>query len=139
MAQPLYLPLLEGKVIRLVELMPGANHEPISLRLLIAELGYHPEYEAVSYVWGNPRQPTSILCNGRPLDITVSLNEVFRRVRYPDRSRLLWADAVCINQLHDRERSHRKHPSTHSFPVAFRFFGRGGVILIAERRRWLHG
>ena len=108
MAQPLFLPLLKGQVIRLVELMPGAGHDPISLRLLVAELGYHPEYEAVSYVWGDASRRTSISCNGRPMNITVSLNEVFKRVRYPDHSRLLWADAVCINQLHDGERSHRK-------------------------------
>lgn len=105
-AQPLYLPLLEGEVLRLVDLVPGTGDEPISIRLLIAELGYHPEYEAVSYVLGDPNQTTSILCNGRPLDITASLNAVFKRVRYPDRSRLLWADAVCINQRHDDERSH---------------------------------
>ncbi|EXJ61332.1 uncharacterized protein A1O5_11890 [Cladophialophora psammophila CBS 110553] len=105
-AQPLYLPLLEGEVIRLVDLLPGEGDDPVSLRLLIAELGHHPEYEAISYVWGDPSQTVSVLCNGRPLAITVSLNAVFKRVRYPDRSRILWADAVCINQWHDDERSH---------------------------------
>jgi hypothetical protein len=106
--QYLYLPLLEGKVIRLVELLPGAGNEPVSLRLLIAELGHHPDYEAISYVWGDARQTTPVLCNGRPFNITISLDAVFKRVRCPDRSRILWADAVCINQSHDGERSHRK-------------------------------
>ncbi|KIW30604.1 uncharacterized protein PV07_06337 [Cladophialophora immunda] len=105
-AQPLYLPLLEGEVIRLVDLQPGIGEDPVSLRLLIAELGHHPDYEAISYVWGDPGQTVPVLCNGRPLAITVSLNAVFKRVRYPDRSRLLWADALCINQWHDDERSH---------------------------------
>lgn len=107
-AHPLYCPLLQGQVIRLVDLLPGVAHEPVSLRFLITELGHHPEYEAVSYVWGDAAQRTSILCNGRPLEITTSLDAVFKRVRYPDRSRLLWADAVCINQQHNGERSHRQ-------------------------------
>lgn len=109
-AHPLYLPLLQGRVIRLVDLLPGVADEPVSLRFLVAELGYHPEYEAVSYVWGDSTRRTSILCNGRPLEITTSLDAVFKRVRYPDRPRLLWADAVCINQQHDGERSHRQFP-----------------------------
>ncbi|KIW84539.1 hypothetical protein Z517_03789 [Fonsecaea pedrosoi CBS 271.37] len=104
---PLYLPLLEGEVVRLIDLQPGVGDDPVSLRLLIAELGHHPDYEAVSYVWGDPTQTISVLCNGRPHAITISLNAVFKRVRFADRSRILWADAVSINQWHDEERSHQ--------------------------------
>ncbi|KAI9774468.1 MAG: hypothetical protein M1839_001701 [Geoglossum umbratile] len=105
-AQPLYLPLLEGQAIRLVELAPGTPSDPVAIRLFIFELGHHPQYEALSYVWGSPENTVTILCNGRNMDVTVNLNAAFVRVRYPDRPRMLWADAVCINQRHLKERSH---------------------------------
>jgi hypothetical protein len=93
--QPLYLPLLNGELIRLVELSPGARDDPVVIRLFIAELQHHPEYEALSYVWGDPENKVPIQCNGRRVEITVNLNAAFVRVRYSGRPRMLWADAVC--------------------------------------------
>jgi hypothetical protein len=68
--QPLYFPLVEAQIIRLVELAPGARDAPVVIRLFIAELEHHPEYDAISYVWGNPEDTLPILCNGRSFDIT---------------------------------------------------------------------
>jgi hypothetical protein len=94
--QPLYFPLVEAQIIRLVELAPGARDAPVVIRLFITELEHHPEYDAISYVWGNPEDTLPVLCNGRSFDITVNLNAAFVRVRYGDRPRILWADAVCM-------------------------------------------
>lgn len=105
--QPLYIPLTERYVIRLVELAPGTPNDAVVLRLFISELGHTPEYEAVSYVWGSPENRVPILCNGKRLDVTANLNAAFRQVRYSDRPRILWTDAVCINQGNLRERSHQ--------------------------------
>ncbi|KAH0558888.1 hypothetical protein GP486_004482 [Trichoglossum hirsutum] len=104
--QPLYLPLLESHVIRLLHLEPGAPDDPVVLRLALVELEHAPDYEAISYVWGSPTITKRITCNGRPLDVTVNLHAALVRLRYPDQDRTLWADAVCINQGHVRERSH---------------------------------
>lgn len=104
--QPLYFPLLEGKVIRLLELEPGTWTDPISIHLFVTELEFAPQYEALSYVWGDPLSRIPILCNGRTLEVTYSLHAAFRRVRLHDRPRILWADAVCINQEHLVERSY---------------------------------
>jgi hypothetical protein len=104
--QPLYLPLVEAQIIRLVELKPGDQNDPIILRLFVAELEHAPEYEAISYVWGDPKNTLPVLCNGRRLDITVNLRAAFIRVRLTDRPRILWADAICINQRNVIERSH---------------------------------
>jgi len=105
--QPLYIPLLQGRVVRLLELAPGQWNDPVITRLFISELPYTPPYDAISYVWGDPQKTVPIACNGRRLDVTVSLNAAFRRVRLPDRSRIVWADAVCINQQHLDERGHQ--------------------------------
>jgi hypothetical protein len=45
---------VEAQFIRLVELALGTRDEPVVIPLFIAELEHHPEYDAISYVWGNP-------------------------------------------------------------------------------------
>ena len=104
--QPLYSPLVEAQIIRLTEPAPGARDEPVVIRLFIAELEHHPEYDTISHIWGNPEDTLPILCNGRSFKITANLNAAFVRVRYSNRPRTLWADAACINQTNLEERSH---------------------------------
>jgi hypothetical protein len=93
--QPLYFPLLEGQIIRLIELAPGAWNDPVSIRLFITELHHAPEYDALSYVWGDASKTVPINCNGRKLNVTLNLNAALKRIRLTYRSRIVWADAVC--------------------------------------------
>lgn len=104
--QPLYLELLEHHIIRLLELEPGAPNDPVVLRLFVVELEHAPEFDAISYVWGSEKNRMPVTCNGRHLDVTVNLHAAFVRLRYTDRARTVWADAICINQGHNREKSH---------------------------------
>ena len=64
-------------------------------------------YEAISYVWGDPRQRRQIQCNDRPVNITVSLCGALRKLQPSPGSntRTLWADAICINQSDVAERN----------------------------------
>ncbi|KAK5745532.1 hypothetical protein LTR17_001403 [Elasticomyces elasticus] len=64
------------------------------------------DYEAISYVWGAPIYLHSIGLNGHGvLRITESLHDALQRLRRPDSTRTLWADAICINQADMNERS----------------------------------
>lgn len=62
-------------------------------------------YEALSYHWGaDPRTPHELLISDSDghrsvIKITNSLNTVLRRLALPDKERVLWADAICINQV----------------------------------------
>ncbi|RYP36002.1 hypothetical protein DL767_003569 [Monosporascus sp. MG133] len=72
-------------------------------------------YEALSYTWGSSQSPetvevkrshkhwramfTSKLCVNR------NLAEAMRYLRYEDRPRVMWIDAICINQADVKERS----------------------------------
>ena len=89
----------EGKQIRLLAVRKGCNDDPVRCTLehvcLLARR--KPSYETVSYVWGDSTKRGSIFLHGRETDVPASTEEVLRRMRQPDRTRVLWIDAVCIN------------------------------------------
>ncbi|KAF0634915.1 hypothetical protein FPSE5266_20406 [Fusarium pseudograminearum] len=108
-----YRPLALG-FIRVFELEPGEFADPIVGRLVPQAINGET-YEALSYVWGNPRKHRDITINGVTLSVTESLHGALTAFRYrlPSKSgdgsdlgigpaqrqvRRLWADAVCINQ-----------------------------------------
>lgn len=69
---------------------------------------FEPRYEALSYTWGTMREPETAYVvdstNSRSamertfLSIGQNLAGALRHLRYIDRVRVLWVDAVCINQ-----------------------------------------
>jgi nucleoside phosphorylase len=69
-------------------------------------------YEALSYTWGSQNLTQSISVNGKTLYITANLFHALRYLRYSGEHRLLWIDAICIDQRSLRERGHQiKHMS----------------------------
>lgn len=103
----------ESKQIRLLRIhkRDGNPREKdeivISCTFSIVSLDEFPEYEALSYVWGDPSKAKTIRINNEPVGITKNLYEALLELRCPDRERTLWADAVCINQRDDVERTHQ--------------------------------
>ncbi|ORY05810.1 heterokaryon incompatibility protein-domain-containing protein [Clohesyomyces aquaticus] len=98
-----YHELHDGQ-IRLLQLLPGSHSSPIICSLTVVDIKHSPQYEALSYVWGDPSITEEIECDGRRLNVTVNLRDALRRFRYTDRVRLLWADAVCIDQANEAEK-----------------------------------
>lgn len=92
-----YEPLAPG-FIRLLYLQPGVEDEDIHFRLQHVSVDDATHYEAISYHWGDPAETKDVYCESKSLQITVSLFAAFKRLRLPDATRVLWADAVCINQ-----------------------------------------
>jgi len=93
--------------IRLLELLPSRDSHSVAFILKEAPLSGDPQYEAVSYCWGDPEDESPISCNGKQLFVPRSLESALRSMRYYDRPRILWADAICINQNDDREKEHQ--------------------------------
>ena len=102
-----HIPLPPGRFIRCFTLAPGRSDDELVGSLHVANLDDSPEYETISYVWGSPDRECSALCDGSILPITVSLRDALRRLRMPTQARVLWADAICINQDDLGERSHQ--------------------------------
>ncbi|KUJ21310.1 uncharacterized protein LY89DRAFT_770560 [Mollisia scopiformis] len=63
-----------------------------------------PNYKAISYAWGNPANKVNVHCDGKLIVVTRNLRDALLRLRFKDKARLLWADAICINQSDDVEK-----------------------------------
>ena len=90
-------------LIRLLRLLPdGDINAPIICSLIpysLHDLGERPHlYEAVSYVWGDPNKVTEITVSGHSVNITTNLHAVLQRLRNHYFDRILWIDALCIDQ-----------------------------------------
>jgi hypothetical protein len=96
-----------GNVIRIIELQPGQRGDAIVCRLkemTLATSVHH--YEALSYVWGEEQVTKhAIQVNDGRLEIGPNLHCALRFLRHTDQPRILWVDAICINQSSFTERS----------------------------------
>ncbi|KAF2794677.1 hypothetical protein K505DRAFT_219931, partial [Melanomma pulvis-pyrius CBS 109.77] len=64
------------------------------------------EYEAISYAWGDyPEFDQTLFLDGQILKISRNLSAALRAYCHPDRARILWADAICINQADAAEKT----------------------------------
>ncbi|KAI1179053.1 heterokaryon incompatibility protein-domain-containing protein [Nemania sp. FL0916] len=134
-----YRALPKRTSIRLLEVVPLGNTEtqediysPIQCSINTVDLEDSPDYNALSYTWGDPLgiygasqkivppsqwyvRDFEIECNGKPVSISANLYTALISFRWmlneyqePDNgqhSHYLWVDAVCINQSDKNERS----------------------------------
>lgn len=128
MSQYQYSPLRKDRdEFRLLSLLPGPITDEIEIEIFHAPRD--SKYEALSYVWGPPERTDVALVrkaakplskpvgylpsskqtqNSKPSDtigITHNLAVALRDLRDPANLRVLWIDAICINQDDPIERS----------------------------------
>lgn len=85
--------------IRLLVLWPSSvRDDDVRASLHIASLDDAPDFEALSYVWGDQSVRTAITVNNETMLVTTNLGACLRRLRSPSQPRVLWVDAICINQ-----------------------------------------
>ncbi|KAK7724759.1 hypothetical protein SLS63_008453 [Diaporthe eres] len=104
------LPKIPGeKSIRLATIYPGVGDDDVLVDLHIESFTMHspPRYEALSYVWGSTEPPELVWVGGpgrATLQVTTNLRTALQHLRYPDQERVMWVDALCINQSDDVEK-----------------------------------
>jgi hypothetical protein len=107
--------------IRLLRLLPyEGQNTPIQCQLFDYSLGEsnkrtHP-YEALSYVWGGSTKPLSISIDEHNLAVTENLHQALLHLRHRFMERIIWVDAVCINQdnLEEKEQQIRLMPKIYA-------------------------
>src|SRR6266480_5869272 len=63
------------------------------------------QYEALSYVWGIQMHNDRVLVQGEPIKVTENLYIALQNMRFTDQERVLWIDALCIDQFNTEERA----------------------------------
>lgn len=130
-----YQPLPDEESIRVLVLSPGKGDEPLSGVLKTIHLSNRRQtlrsaqrahkrrktstetevirwtpaipYEAISYVWGSDTKDHVIFLSGKTHRITNNLSVSLHQCRFPDQSRALWADSICIDQDKLDEKNHQ--------------------------------
>jgi hypothetical protein len=61
-------------------------------------------YEALSYVWGDQNKTLPISIGEHRFDVTENLHAALSRLRDHSLERIIWVDAICINQKNEEEK-----------------------------------
>ncbi|KAM0431395.1 hypothetical protein ACHAPT_005372 [Fusarium lateritium] len=103
--QGIYTPLpSEESGFRLLTLLPGPFDQEIACNLDIQSLSGDQEFTALSYTWGDAHDLHPIFVNGTCINVTANLKAALQYIRRPSEPRVLWIDAICINQDDNQEK-----------------------------------
>ncbi|EYE90085.1 HET domain-containing protein, partial [Aspergillus ruber CBS 135680] len=94
----------------MIRLLPHKNKDvPIECKLFNYALsqkdGRGHLYEALSYVWETDIKSHSIILDGCTFPVTSNLHAALINLRDDQIDRVLWVDAISINQLDQDEKS----------------------------------
>jgi hypothetical protein len=94
--------------IRLLRLLPNEDKAaPLHCELRnysLQKLGPRTHlYEALSYVWGDARETLPIYVDNNQFPVTVNLHAALSHLRDYSFERIIWVDAICINQKNLQE------------------------------------
>lgn len=107
--------------IRLFEIYPEGEsgtllsywHDGVRGRIIHSNLLWGPSYDAVSYTWADkdsdPAKMEDIYIMDERATVSVTRNcvRVLEKLRHPKKRRLVWIDAICIDQHSDLDRTHQ--------------------------------
>jgi hypothetical protein len=142
-----FAPLKAKDQIRLLLLSKGNFNDPIHGTLVLARLSGGIKFQALSYTWADSTGDKSrcqVIFLGPRWDsfaVTANCNAALRRMRRNDMDRMVWVDAVCIDQGNHAERNHQvglmRKIYTHASEV-FVYLGEGSSWTdeALERLRW---
>ncbi|KAJ4309942.1 hypothetical protein N0V84_011234 [Fusarium piperis] len=100
---------------RLITLHPSKDKSTATSDNLVCDIDEHirgdcPPYTALSYVWATPESKKEyIIANGTKVQISQTVENALRRLRFRQKPRWLWVDQLCINQVDETEKSHQVH------------------------------
>jgi hypothetical protein len=105
MSELSYQPL-STRQFRLLTLLPGAEATPIQMTLRHVSLEEKPTFDALSYEWGpESTNNCEVFVDKKRFIIRENLWLFLRRLRaFSESARVIYADAICINQRDNEEK-----------------------------------
>ncbi|KAJ4295439.1 hypothetical protein N0V90_007451 [Kalmusia sp. IMI 367209] len=92
---------------RLLTIYPGSPREPLTCELNIFSVASLPDYEALSYTWGDNDVYNTIQINNKNFVTFRNAHNALFELRDPFAYRVIWIDAICINQRDLEEKRHQ--------------------------------
>lgn len=131
-----YRPLQPDKSkIRLlcVSPQPFSITEPLQCTISHVSLDDQPapEYETISYCWGDPSPRTAMVIDGVHVLVPVNTELALRRMALPNERRMLWIDALCINQKDLMERTQQVRLMARIYST-----GTQNLVYLGEEDEW---
>jgi hypothetical protein len=94
-------------MIRLFVIHPSQEGtSTLSCHLEVTFLNSTPFFEALSYRWCE-QDGGYLRCNGKRLGVKQNLKAALMRFRSTDSQRVIWADAICIDQSNEGEKKNQ--------------------------------
>lgn len=122
---PLHDPKTE---IRLLEILPGDYKRPhiVQCHLRSVSLAGLSSYEALSYHWAGDVVVKRVFVNGVEVPVHRNLYDALLSLRYPVMSRILWVDAICIDQAQDQPAGEKSH----QLPLMRQIYGQAMSVMV---------
>lgn len=99
----LYHPLASNQT-RIIHLLPADDAANLTVELRTLDLSKPEDYVAISYTWGAQPLDHTVICDGKPLQVTKSCHEVLHFMRSRG-WQMIWIDQLCVDQNSLEERS----------------------------------
>jgi hypothetical protein len=115
--QPLNLASDEIRLIKLLPWKPTKLWTTVECEIFKAPLNLAPHYEYLSYTWGDAFSTQRIRVDARSMVVRQNLFEALMDLR-TGQSRILWIDAICIDQSNIPERNHQVQRMRHIYENA---------------------
>lgn len=97
---------LTSRQIRLIKVLPSPENETIRCQMSVAEL-VEDRHVVLSYVWGTDEPSHKIEIDGQSFFVRGNLFSFLQQACRQHTKKLLWIDAICINQSNIAERNHQ--------------------------------
>ncbi|KAF5719537.1 heterokaryon incompatibility 6 OR allele [Fusarium mundagurra] len=121
----IYASLPSPSHIRVLLIQPGVNEDTLVASFELLDLNAaNIRFEAISYQWSEGGgQKSSMRLGGEQISINAYLQSILLHLRLEQHIRVVWADALCINQSDHAERLQQVSIMQRIYSQAFRVIG----------------
>lgn len=116
-----------------MHLLPGEENDFVQCYLRTVNFDHAGHFEALSYVWGNQKDRRAILVNGKVFQVGEKLFTALSNLRKTGSERVLWIDALSINQDDLTERNDQVRKMASIYKSAKHVLAWLGLATVASR------